>query len=93
MVEPQEPSTFAKLLKNQQKFTYQTIKDGKDLPDEMVTIAEKKLAGFNRLKEEIDWDLASAQKKLEGVRKKIRENTWSVDNRDGLLTAKQEDYL
>jgi len=59
----------------------------------MVTIAEKKLAGFNRLKEEIDWDLASAQKKLEGVRKKIRENTWSVDNRDGLLTAKQEDYL
>ena len=59
----------------------------------MVTIAEKKLAGFNTLKEEIDWDLASAQKKLEGVRKKIRENTWSVDNRDGLLTAKQEDYL
>ena len=32
-------------------------------------------------------------KDLEEVRKKIRENTWSVDNRDGLLAAKQEDYL
>jgi hypothetical protein len=60
---------------------------------EMVSAAEKKLAGFKSLKVGIDADIARANETLDGVRKKIRENTLSNENVEGLLTGNQEEYL
>ena len=59
----------------------------------MVTAAERRLAGFKSLKEDIDTDMAKIHEISDDVRTKIRENILSNENRDGLLTNKQEDYL
>ena len=58
-----------------------------------MTAAERRLAGFKSLKEDIDTDMAKIHEISDGVRTKIRENILSNENRDGLLTNKQEDYL
>jgi len=59
----------------------------------MLSAAEKQLAGFKSLKGGIDADILRVNQTLDLVRKKIRENTVSNENRDGLLTGTQEDYL
>ena len=59
----------------------------------MLSAAEKQLAGFKSLKGGIDADIVRVNQTLDGMRRKIRENTASNENRDGLLTGTQEDYL
>ena len=59
----------------------------------MVAAAEKKVARFNSFKGEIDTDLAKALEIVESISRKIRENTLSKQNKDGILTCKEENYL
>ena len=93
MVEPQESSVRLKMLSEQQKFAAKFMNEGKRLPDEMVAAAEQRFAGFKSLKAEINDDMARAHEALDKIRRKVRENTLSDANRDGLLTSKHDDYL
>ena len=52
-----------------------------------------KLSEFRVLKAEIDTVLSKVQKKLNGVKDKIKANIWSVSNKDGLLTSNKYKYL
>ena len=93
MVEPQESNTRSKMLADQQIFATNLIKNSSEVPEEMIGAAEIKLIVFNALKVEIDSNMAKVHDALDEVRKKIRENSWSEENKESLLTCKQEDYL
>ena len=60
---------------------------------EIIERAEKKYSMFKSLKEEICLSLTSIDDVISEVRRKIQDNLVSKDNQNGLLTAKEADYL
>ena len=58
MAEPQEQSAMTKVMTKQQKYSAKILEEGKSLPAEMVSAAERQLAGFKLVKAEIDAEIA-----------------------------------
>ena len=93
MTQTQEHSAGFIVLEKQRKFKAKALIEGQKMPQQMVAVAEKKLAGFKILKEEIESEMQSIQDRLSEVRNSIRMNIRSEKNARGLLTQKEDDYL
>ena len=81
------------MLRKQLNYSAELMDDGMKLSEEIVVTAQQKLTCYNVLKGEIDTGMARVHEALDDVRKKIIINCQSEQNRDGLLTGKEVDYL
>jgi len=59
----------------------------------MVEVAGKKMASYLAVKSEIDKQIGKVNVRIEHIRKTIINNTRCIDNPEGVLTQKKEDYM
>ena len=66
---------------------------GNGFPKEMISVAERKLAGFNELKSDIDTRMLGVHHTLDGIRQTIKDNIQCDQNESGLLTRSETEYM
>ena len=82
-----------RVLKAQKSFTEAANKEGKDLPAEMLSNAEKRKEVFLNVKTDIDSKMMIIHTNLDEVKALFKGNIQSTDNPAGVFTQGEEKYL
>jgi len=85
MVEPQEHSASAKVIKAQERFVEEAFKEGEAIPEEMINASLNKMATFMSLKHEINSKMGEVHERLASIKRLMKSNFRNRNNPDGLL--------
>ena len=75
--QPQELTKIDTMLSSYQNFTQNLLEQGKDAPNEIISLAKTKKETYRRIKCEIDRDLMVINENIDKIKKKIKANTKS----------------
>ena len=93
MVESQKDSIYSEVMTMYQKHAVESLKKTRQLPDEMVKQAQRRVTGYYSLKGEINEEMTKVRESIKRVRDKIKANVQNEQNPHGLLTSDNNDYL
>ena len=81
------------MLDQHREFSQSMVTQGKSVPSEIVSSAERQIVDFRSLKGGIDTDMLLVHETIHKITQKIRASVRSEQNQEGLLTRNEQDYL
>ena len=93
--QPQEMSLIAQFLeqKKQQEVSFIGGNEGRELQEEMLAAAKKKIVGFKQLKTEVDEKMSRVFEMIYMIRQTLIDNVVNDETESGFLTHGVDEYL
>ena len=93
MVEPQEKRASSQVLKALIKFQATVLKDGEEIPAEMIAYAENRISRLIQVKSDVDSQMTQIHERVKNIKEIIKENLLSDANPAGVLGRCEADYF